>query len=217
MTRMVPLDRLDAVSFQPEIRTSARALSSLLEEIRRDGMLSPIHVIAHDNRYMIVDGHRRAACLQEIAAGANPGVMVVVHDLPSSHALRLWQSLSMNRKVSAYEWMCVWHKQNGKGHYPSSIRGQLNSCIAQFGQESIGYLVEHGISPAVSLLVRNLMAQYDRNASLDPPKPLDALHWLVDHKGQATVHGLLALGAIRANVLRRLAACIRSGRSFGTK
>lgn len=185
---MLAIGSLDAAYFNPPGRTKESAIESLVEDVRRAGVLSPVHVVPHRSRFIIADGHRRHAA--SLALGLSHVPCIVHHDCDPSGVRDLWARLNRNcRSVSSYDWMYAWLASgaNDKWEMPPIVRDKIKICLEVFGGKSgIKKLIERGISPSIGwrvVQVHTGMNQYGINSI----SRTEIGEWIIQHKGSASV------------------------------
>ena len=68
--KMLPVDQLHD---NPENFYDLSDLDTLVEDIDRQGLKTPLYVVPDDNGYMVISGHRRKAAVQELIANGKYG------------------------------------------------------------------------------------------------------------------------------------------------
>ena len=68
--KMIPVDQLHD---NPENFYDLSDLDTLVEDIDRQGLKTPLYVVPDDNGYMVISGHRRKAAVQELIANGKYG------------------------------------------------------------------------------------------------------------------------------------------------
>lgn len=93
LVQQVPVEQLDDSPFQ--VRTSYGDIEALAKDIEKHGLLQPILVRPHGDRYEIVHGHRRALAVKKLD---KPYILAVVRDLDDESALLIHGSENIHRK-----------------------------------------------------------------------------------------------------------------------
>ena len=93
LVQQVPVEQLDDSPFQ--VRTSYGDIEALAKDIEKHGLLQPILVRPHGDRYEIVHGHRRALAVKKLA---KPFILAVVRELDDESALLIHGSENIHRK-----------------------------------------------------------------------------------------------------------------------
>lgn len=210
---VLPLQQLVAADFNPPSRTTPTAMHNLEELIRAHGVLCPIHVIqcAEDDKYLIVDGHRRFALATKLG---HANIKCVVHRCEMSCAASLWSALnSGSRKLTSYEWMVAWYCNNGIA-VPSSIMGRIRQAEEIFGKPmGVKWLIDQNVSPAVVVPLLKLHTVCSSKASLSPvPSKRIVGQWMIRHRTIGFVQSLFAHNGavISLAILRKVLSRIRN-------
>lgn len=213
---MVPVADIAPADFNPKQRTTERALTGLLDDIRRNGILSPLHIIDGGDSYTIVDGHRRHACATALKMIKVP---CIIHDDKPRDAARLWAVLNKSTKtINSLQWMQYWYDTEGVAEkdIPPGVLGTIRSCLRIFGgRAGIKYLLDHNTAPSVAKHTTALQSRLESVGSLEPIPIRTVGLWLVDKKMQAIVQSLMGGGRpIPFKILRKIHHRIRIGAPF---
>jgi len=213
-TRLIDLRLIETAAFQPPTRTDEAAIAALLKEIAANGIQSSPHVIPVGDHFVLVDGHRRCACLRKLQITI---VSCVIHELDQRWIYPLWVALnSATRKTTSLEWMHVWfHRKGDEGHLPGPTIAQIKACERHFdGREGIAYLLDHRVSPRIGPLCARALVALGRISHKAPvPKAIEILRWMVDHRGYEVLHHV-ASGNASANAMRMFTNRVRMGKAM---
>ncbi|WP_155752464.1 ParB/RepB/Spo0J family partition protein [Scytonema sp. UIC 10036] len=83
--KMIPLDKIVMPSSQPRRYFDSRAMQSLFESIKRDGILTPLLVRSVGERYELVAGERRYRAAQEVGLTEVPAT---IREMSDSQAIQ---------------------------------------------------------------------------------------------------------------------------------
>lgn len=93
----VPIAKLKAAKYNPAIRVTKAALKGLIESIRINGVLTPIQI---DDKFNVIDGHRRSASVKFLGKSHIPAIMT---DTKGQKDKYYEQINSTSRNISAKE------------------------------------------------------------------------------------------------------------------
>lgn len=212
--QIIPTKKLNAAKFNPDCRTTPSAIASLKSDIQKNGVMVPLHVVAADDGYIVVDGHRRHGTATVLGIEQ---LDCIVHDVPISKIPELWASLNKARPINAREWMIAWYKSDGaieKAMPPSHLRNIREAMKIFGGRPGIAYLIEQGVGASCWRTIRKL---HERLAEVKLDVDLPAIKqvgmWLVKHRGVYLIIGTLeANKGMGSTALRKIAVKIQSDR-----
>lgn len=234
----VAISSIEGASFNPPNRTTDIALRGLREDILQRGMLAPIHLVpVPRNLFVIADGHRRFTIAEE---RGESHIASVIHPA-GTDVEQLWATLnSKTRSLKSFDWMVAWYSSwkaaprrerplSGAlaAGMPPTTRAAIESAIAIFGIDGIQFLIDQECSPAVSSVVYRLWARLDETSKRRVTSGIamkvkashglnrrQVGHWMVRHKLQGKVSGILNAPSCQSATLRKIQARISADESF---
>jgi len=75
LARLIPVNRIDPNPYQPRAQLDPQALTELIESIRHHGIVQPIVVRPHGERYELVAGQRRLEASRKLDLQAIPAIV----------------------------------------------------------------------------------------------------------------------------------------------
>lgn len=186
----IQLDKIAPAKFNPPTRVKESALAGLREDIRKRGLLSPVHVINGGEDYILVDGHRRFKIMQELG---EKRIAAVVHDTPREKAAELWAALNRNtRSVSGFEWLVMWWLAGPAcaKSLPPNVRTDIKQAEEIFGgKEGMRPLYDGEVGPSIVRDIVKTFLMLTNWPSLAPlPSRGDFGLWMIRHHTISMVH-----------------------------
>jgi hypothetical protein len=211
--RFVPamrLDQLDALSFNPDSRSSPSALADLRASIHDNGVLDPLWVAEEckEGQNVIIDGHRRYSTAIEFGMATVPILLCL--DTCGLTARQLFNILNgATRPHSSLDWMEVWVKFHEDYGVPRVQLRHLKTAEKLFGP--LDLLIAARVAPSVA---SEAIKRAKELEALVPGHGLTARRiglWFVEHGTQRitreVIRHRMASGAELP--LRRLLRAIR--------
>jgi hypothetical protein len=217
--RMIPIEKIQAVSFNPDVRESPEALAHLRASIVSEGVGSALHAVPHGQGFVLADGHRRRLIAKEL--GYTELSVTVWPDKTLKDIAHLWAMLNSRvRRISGLEWMAAWHGAKVSEHrfgdmsneMPKQVYVNIQDCLkALNGMSGIEWLVAKKVSPGVALTMHSVNALFTR-ANWRPneklPSPGNIIRWLVTYGCQNSMRQVCNLPHVKRAVINTIRKAI---------
>lgn len=182
----VSIKELKFQPYNPPSRTEERHLGWLVESIQTVGLLVPIIVKKIENKYVLVDGHRRVAAFKMVGLDLIPAIL----DRSDTPVETLYAEINKNMKShSGVEELAVWMVCESA----VTIRAQKRFERFQdtFGR-SIMNKIYHGRMSLVYLQWALRVRTYLGSDPEDKKYIQKIARWIINHKAQSAVRLYIA-------------------------
>lgn len=158
---------------QPEYRTDPKKIKGLKNSIQKQGLLSPV-LITPDG--ILIDGHRRVACLKELGLKTVPCVMLngEMKDNNSVSLFRYANEHTLRVTDVAYVEIFL-----SGGDVPNGVANKILFVTEKLGRKWLKWLVKNNVGP------HTIRRHYKIAKSIGLSDPINYgkfIKWVVKHK-----------------------------------